>query len=624
MYKTLKVILIVLCSLFVSSGYGQETLEDSLLIILNKKIDDSLRIHILNELAWQLKSDQTEKALKYANEALALAKRTKNEPGRANALHNIGMINWYQGDYEQSSTFFYEALNIREALGDSIGLARSFNNIGHLYFRQKDYEKAIEFYNSSLKIREVLKDSIGLVYSLNSIGEVYSQQEDALALNYFQNAVNLAEKLGDQRGTAFAYSRLGEYYLSKQELQKALALFEKVLTITNPDENKFSSSQNLNNLAKVYFQQNKPEKAIIHALQSLKLANELEALELETDATALLAQAYASVGDFKNAYSFKTQNESYQMDIFNAESEKAINEIQIKYESEKQKSDLLNQVLQEEKKVNRLQTVLYISILVFSLILAALLGMRYKTLKNINKLLQEKQKEIEQSNESLRHSNAALEQFAYIASHDLKEPLRTIGNYTTLLIRRTNTSNDPEVKEFAQYIVGNVKQMYQLLEDLLAYSKITKGSQRPKEEVNLNVTVQSVINAIDHLVKKSNASIQVAPLPTVKAIPSQMAQLFQNIIVNSIKFNENEPIVDISYEKELNQHHIKIKDNGIGIEPEFHGKIFHIFKRLHKPKYQGTGIGLAICDKIIQQHKGRVWVESEIGQGSTFHFTLPV
>ena len=519
--------------------------------------------------------------------------------------------------------FLFEALGMRERLQDSIGLARSYNNIGHLYFRQKDYGKAIDFYSNSYEIRKVLKDSIGLVYSLNSIAEVYSLQEDPKALSYYKQAVELAEKLEERRAKGFAYSRLGEYYLSVKELPKALQFLEKALKINEKDKNKFSLSQNLNNLAKAFLLQGTYEQAIEYALQSLELGVQLDALELEADATALLAQAYAKTEDFENAYRYKIRNEAYQTAIFNAETEKAINEIQIKYESEKQKSGFFNQLLKEEKKVNRLQTSLYIILIFFTLVLAILLGARYRSQIKVNNLLQQKQREIEQTNERLRHSNASLGQFAYIASHDLKEPLRTIGTYTKLLVRRTKTEDDPEIEEFVEYIVGSVKQMYQLLEDLLAYSKITKGSQEPKVDVDLNSTVKSVVKSLDHLIKKSNTTVQINSLPSIKAIPSQMTQLFQNIISNGIKFNENKPVINISYAKEPGQHYITIKDNGIGIDPAFQTKIFQIFQRLEKHKYQGTGIGLAICDKIVQQHKGKIWVESEIGQGSTFHLTLP-
>lgn len=229
---------------------------------------------------------------------------------------------------------------------------------------------------------------------------------------------------------------------------------------------------------------------------------------------------------------------------------------------------------------------------------------------------------ISKLNEDLLRSNKELENFAYIASHDLQEPLRMVTCFTQLLAKQFNEKLDDNAKEYIGFAVDAAKQMYDLINGLLAYSRISR-KEITFSEVDMNKIIDSVKANLGLIIKEKNCLIETNNLPVVFAESNQMIQLFQNLITNGIKFSKNDPHIYISSKTEKTHFHFSVKDEGIGIDTKYFDKIFEIFKRLMpKDQYDGTGIGLAICKRIVENHSGKIWVESEPGKGSVFHFTL--
>lgn len=233
------------------------------------------------------------------------------------------------------------------------------------------------------------------------------------------------------------------------------------------------------------------------------------------------------------------------------------------------------------------------------------------------------EKELLQTTEELGRSNAELEQFAYVASHELQEPLRMVSSYTQLLERRYKDKLGADADDFINYAVNGAKRMQQLLNDLLTYSRVgTSG--KPLKTTDCVTAFDAAVANLDVAVRESGAVVTRDPLPTVMADEGQLVQLFQNLIGNAIKFRgEQPPRVHVSSERNGNEWVFSVQDNGIGIDPQYFERIFTVFQRLHGDKYSGTGIGLAISQKIIQRHGGRIWLESQPGEGSIFYFTLP-
>ncbi len=247
-----------------------------------------------------------------------------------------------------------------------------------------------------------------------------------------------------------------------------------------------------------------------------------------------------------------------------------------------------------------------------------------KVLLNLDKEVQERTKEQEKLIKELKRSNKELEVFAYVASHDLQEPLRTIASFTQLLEKRYKGKLDDDADEFIEFIVDGSKRMKQLINDLLEYSRITTKGQEFRP-VNIDNLLDYVLNNLNTLIAENNVIITFDNLPTITADKGQLARVFQNLISNSIKFRkpDEQPKIQISYWEKENEHFFGVSDNGIGIEKQYFDRIFTIFQRLHTMKeYSGTGIGLSVTKRIIERHSGRIWVESEYGVGSTFYFTL--
>jgi|GEM_PF-2832677 len=234
---------------------------------------------------------------------------------------------------------------------------------------------------------------------------------------------------------------------------------------------------------------------------------------------------------------------------------------------------------------------------------------------------------LKQASEALTRSNAELEQFAYAASHDLREPLRTIINFVQLLQERLKSKLDATDERYMGFITDATKRMDTLIQDLLQYARLETRAQ-PFQPVNCNTVLQLVKENLRTTIEETRAEItHDHPLPIVRGDITQLTQLFQNLIGNGIKFRrpEEPPRLHIGATKQNEEWIFSVHDNGIGIDPQYFQRIFVIFERLHpQDKYPGTGIGLAICRKIVERHGGRIWVESEPGKGSTFFFTLPV
>lgn len=228
------------------------------------------------------------------------------------------------------------------------------------------------------------------------------------------------------------------------------------------------------------------------------------------------------------------------------------------------------------------------------------------------------------SHQEMELKNRELEQFTYIASHDLQEPLRKIKNFSEMLMEHSQAQLDLRSLKYMKYIIDGTERMQALLQNLLIYSRSMRNA--PQQRLNLEEPLQQALEDLELRIQESQAEIQIQrPLPVVKANPTQMCQLFQNLISNALKFCAGPPQIQVEWKQEADHWLFVVRDNGIGMAAEDTQAIFDAFHRLHnKNEYPGTGIGLAICQKIILQHNGKIWAESTMGKGSAFFFCLPI
>lgn len=247
---------------------------------------------------------------------------------------------------------------------------------------------------------------------------------------------------------------------------------------------------------------------------------------------------------------------------------------------------------------------------------AELIGSRDK-LKKLNRDLKTRAEE-------LAISNAELERFAYVASHDLQEPLRMVSGFMNLLEKKYRDQLDEKARQYIQFAVDGSGRMRRIILDLLEYSRIGKNKVK-YEEVDLNKILDLIVQQNQSKIERTGAELNIPDLPVIKAAASSLEQMFQNLISNALKYrhSERKPVIRVDWEEQQTHWQFSVSDNGIGIESRYYEKVFDVFQRLHnKDEYTGTGIGLAICKKIAENYGGEIWVESDYPKGSTFYFTI--
>jgi signal transduction histidine kinase len=233
------------------------------------------------------------------------------------------------------------------------------------------------------------------------------------------------------------------------------------------------------------------------------------------------------------------------------------------------------------------------------------------------------QQELQGANQAIQRANDNLREFAHVASHDLQEPLRSVAGFSELLRRRYKGKLDDQADEFLEFISAGTVRMQNLIRALLEYSRATAAGADPVKPVDSAAALRAALDNLNTAIQSTGASIQTLDLPTVNAHEVALVQLFQNLISNAIKYSKQHPLIQISAQRQEGFWKFAVTDNGIGIDPRDQERIFQIFKRAHAEEYPGSGIGLAICSRIVERYGGRIWVEGSPGQGSTFFFSLP-
>ncbi|MDX2245326.1 MAG: tetratricopeptide repeat protein [Bacteroidia bacterium] len=608
-------------------AYPQAVNPDILESQLKNATTQPERMHLLKELAFELKSNDTEKALTYARESLYLANKLNDEHGIAEAHHTIGLINRYKGEYDDALDHFLKAMEIRKTINDEVGLARSYNNIGQISDLQGNLEDALNYYRKSLELRTRNRDSVGMVYSYISIGEVYEKQEDyETALSSYADALILAKKVSDEKGQTFAHTRMGNLFWKMEMYGNARSHYQDALDISTKLNSKYDISLSNIGLARIFIQEQNFEKALPLLEEGLRLAKETRALDNIRDAYQGLSEISYLKKDFKQAFYYQELYTEMKDSLFNQNKSESISAIQARHELEKKEHEI--EELKRNQDISRLRNFAFLGISAgfFLLVVLIVILYRYRIQTHTNLLLSTQKQEIETKNHELEMSNRELEDFAHAVSHDLKQPLRTIGSYTGLIQKRYGHELGEEGKEYIEFIRGGVTRLHSLLSDLLVYSNVGE-TEAFDQQVKMDDLMRSVLVNLDQQIRDTGAMIFIGQMPGITGNYSALLQLFQNLISNSMKFQAegNKPNVNVTHRLFKDFNRFEVKDNGIGIPPEYQEKIFKAFHRLHtQEEYPGSGIGLAICQKVVQLHGGEISVCSTPNKGSSFFVDLPL
>ena len=420
---------------------------------------------------------------------------------------------------------------------------------------------------------------------------------------------------------------LGKNELAEQEMTAAIELIQQV-----GDKEGLIDGYII--LMKIHLKSNQPNKVINVGKQAMEITAQIKSIQQELDIKELLTKAYAKQQNFQQAYQLKLniQRIKDSLDITNKKN--LASALEEKYQSKKKEAE--NALLRAEQQqqiaiIEQQKSFNFYLVTIASLL--ALLGytafQAYRNKQKNNLFLEEKvaarTKALQKTNQQLTQSNEELARFTFVASHDLREPLRNISNFTQLLKKTTFSTNQTETLAYINIIDKNTAHMNNLIVDTLEYTNLSKVNN-DQITIDLNQTLGEVKALLASKIKEQNAAIQTTtPLPIIKTIKELPFSLFKNLIENGIKYNESQrPLIQISHQLEGGAYLFSVKDNGIGIPAAYQQTIFEMFKRLqNRDKYQGSGMGLANCKKIVQKLGGKIWVESDGQNGATFFFTIP-
>ncbi|MEZ5043122.1 MAG: ATP-binding protein [Saprospiraceae bacterium] len=582
-----------------------------------------------------LKLSNNIEALKFMERYLSYPEEVTDALTRMKVMASIPDIYRQLGLFERSLEEHVKLLTLRDSLHDTIGLAQSNYELGTLFYDQENYVQSNAYFETSLNFGEELKDTIVILNCYSALGSNHHKMGNlGRALYYNEAALDLGANTKLKNGNlllAYAEMNMGSLMFSMENLipaevhlKRSIELFKTIgykpgLASAHLDYGILKEKAGDLKVALAVFQ------------EGLVIAKEIKSITKEGEFHQSLSALYQQLNQIDSAYYHLEMYSILKDSIINQEQQKRMDQVQFKYELEKnareieylkQDIDLLNQ----KKVIDIRLRFLYIASFLLVLLALAFTIYGYKFQKDNNAKLTERNEKINEQNDQLTHLNAELKEFAYIASHDMREPLRSIGAFSSLLERQHGAKLDQSGKEYLTFIRDAVNRMTLLLTDLLDYSKI--NSQQAAEWVDLRGVIQTAISNLHYQIEAKEGRVEInhKSIPYVKAVPTQMMQLFQNLISNALKFRKEEeaPFVFIDGYLDDNGYVISIKDNGIGMDPQYKDKIFGMFSRLNnKDQFEGTGIGLATCRKIVTQHNGRIWVESEEGVGSTFFIWIP-
>jgi len=587
----------------------------------------------------------------YCVKGLALAANGNNRKLNAHLNNNLGIIHAKRGDYAIALGYFLSALAVWENLEAKKNVAALLGNIGTLYRKIGDHDKSIKELLKAQQLALEINNEKLVASCMHNLGETYKQKgEDKNALKTYQKALALKERMGFTIRLIPTLKGIGEVYINMGLYLKAGEYFGRALAIARKEDNKeylqkiFFSLGKLEQARKDYF------KAIHYFGQSLEITREINMKDDMLQALNALAETYTKIRDFELAFEYLSQYKNLNDSLYDEKYSELLAEMGTKFELSQKETEIEHLIISRKADQFKLWSLITIVLLIFGALSASLLFIRNRRrahntlvlhnakIETQNHLLAQKQSEIETQNlllsrqseeitlqnSQLKQTNSDLMQFAYAASHDLREPLRTIRSYMQLLERRYKNQLDETAQEFIAFATDGAIRMDDLLQDLLAYSRIGRENAR-KSSVDLNRILNKVKDSLHHQIDRNKAQIVYPPLPHFEAYEAQMHLLFQNLISNAIKFRgEEDPLIRIEVSQGGGHYLISVADNGIGIDEAHRERVFTLFQRLHpRAKYEGTGMGLAICKKIVQNHKGEIWLDSNLGVGTTFYIRIP-
>ena len=598
-----------------------------------QKLDGMALTTVYNDLAIvSRKVGNFRGAFIYYDLTLEAALRIKDTLMIESSYHGIGMLHKDVGIYDKAIDYFLKSLNICEQSGDVRNIIVSEIDIADAYLKAKEIEKALQHieraYQMSLKqYKEKPNDDEApaqLASALNKYGNILVARKDYdAALSRQEEALKIYETFNVKPYIARTLMHIANIYLETNDYVKADIKFKECL--------KYESQFTIPDLAELHFrlgmyyiQNNNMSLAEHFFVKSLQVANKYDYKETAQKANYQMFLINFSRHNNVKALEYLNYANALSDSLYNAEKTRRTAEIEFKFDNEKRENEIHALKLRENDLKLQQNRIMLISSVVLFIMIVLFLGYTIKMRGRNVQALEQKNSEIQQQYRKLEESNEILSQFAYVAAHDLKEPLRSIGSYIGLIQMRYSKDLPEDAKEYMKFVNNGVKRMYSLLTDLLDFSQVI--SQQPGSEmVRPNEILMEVQDNLRSAIESKKARIVFnSNLPLIRMNRLHMTQLFQNLIGNALKFTDKPPVVKVEAKEENGNIILTIEDNGIGIKKDYSNKVFVLFQQLNKKgDFEGTGIGLTICKNIVEKYNGKIWFDSEENVGTKFYISIP-
>ena len=669
--KTVGVLLFALAILRPSFG---QSIIDSLENKLKTNLKDSSRIETLIALSKEYQYSDLKKSITIAEEAMKLAEQKDIARGKANSYHVLATYLEISGDFGSSAKYNDLALSIRFQLKDTLGMARSYNNLGQDFMAFGKFDEAYSYFTQSHRFSSKVNDSLGMAIALHNIGTVFKYlKQYKKALQYFRITQGMGDAIGDNEGKAYNYDEIGdvyrrekkydsalyalkyslsisrnlklfvnelkpgtlikiaETYLEKGDDKQALAYYDSAQVLFAKTENEFGIAQIDLGRGKVFMKEKKFAEAQKLIEGSAVVAKQTNSWTLGIECAETLSKLHELKGEPTQALAYYKQFKALGDSLFSKGMEAKLLQDQIRFETAAKEDQIKALTKLEELRKNELkkqELVSNILVVVVALVVILLFTVYRSGQRRIriNKLLLEHQEEIKRRSEELEQLNQVKDKFFSIISHDLRSPINALSAILNML---DNKQIKPE--EF-EHLTKELKVQFNhtktLINNLLDWALLQMDKLKiQQEKLDLFTITEENFKLLNSLNTKETTLINKTPQGTFCLGDLNMVNLvLRNLVLNAIKFTESGGTVEVSVNSGNNNDWIvAVKDNGIGINPEIQKILFEKtsgYSTRGTANEKGTGLGLILCKEFVEKNGGRIWLESEMGKGSIFYFTI--
>ncbi len=588
-------------------------------------------------------NDNFKDAIKNYQAALVIYEKLKDKKEMAKTYNSLG-TNYSEMYAEDNAIEYYlKSLNLNKEISNKDGIASNYKNIGNLYYNEENYDLAEKYFRDALLIYEKLKDKYGISSSYTNIANALADHgEVPEALEYYKKSIAMEEELGHQYGIAINYNNIGDCYINLKQYKVAMEYLNKAMKIADSLGEKNLQSIVLLNISEVENKQKRFQNAIYAARESYSIADLIGNLEYKSENLLQASIAYEGLGENVLALERLKQYTAIRDSLLKMDRAKKIKLFNTLNELEKSQYTItdLSKTSEEAQsnyeKEKKYTHFLIIAMVIFAFLLILLIQQNaskkkaFSLLEFKNYQVHKMKDELDEQSDKLKQLNSTKDKFFSIIAHDLKNPFNSITGFTDLMIENNEIYDTTKRLKFLKIIKGSTAKVSSLLDNLLIWASSQSGNLKfnPKN-INLTQQVDGVISFLE--IQAINKDIvilnKVEKNVLVNADENMLDTILRNLISNAIKFTQPKGEIQIYSRLKNDFIEITVKDNGIGMTDAEIAAIFNINEissSLGTSNEQGSGLGLILCKDFVENHGGKIWVESVVDEGSEFKFTLPI